>query len=100
MGQTRRYARSLPLARMRPRVALASTRFCLAAERRAYVVYQPESGPFWVDLGPLQATYRGEWLRPLDESVARFTLRGVRGRASFRPPFAGPAVLVLRRIGR
>jgi hypothetical protein len=100
MGQTRRYAQRLPLAQMRPRIALASTRFCLAAERRAYLVYQPESGASWLDLGRIPVTYRGEWLRSPDEDVARFTLQRAKGRVSFRPPFAGPAVLVLRRIER
>jgi Family of unknown function (DUF6298) len=100
MGQTRRFANSLPLARMHPRVALSSTRFCLAAERRAYVVYQPHTGSFWVDLGSAPTTYRGEWVRPTDGAVTHFTLRRARGRVTMRAPFAGPAVVVLRRAVR
>jgi hypothetical protein len=99
MGQTRRYALRLDLARMRPRDDLGSTDFSLASLGSQYLVYLPKGGAFWVPLGR-RATYRGEWFRPSDGRLTRFTLRRAGGRFSFRPPFPGPAVLVLQRSRR
>jgi hypothetical protein len=99
MGQTRRYALRLDLAHMRPRDDLGSTDFSLASVRSQFLVYLPNGGPFWIPLGR-RATYHGEWFRVSDGHVAHFTLRRAAGRVSFRPPFGGPAVFVLRRSGR
>ena len=100
MGQTRRYARQLDLARMRPRDDLGSTRFSLVSPDSHFLVYLPRGGAFWLPLRRSPATYRGEWFRPRDGHIVRFVLRRASGRVSFRPPYSEPAVLVLRRTGR
>lgn len=98
MGQTLRWSKRIDLAASRPRGHLASTGYALSAGRRQYLVYQPKSRRFRVDLRKAQGRYRVEWFRP---AVNRSKLgKPVRGGAwrRFSPPFKGPAVLFLRRM--
>jgi hypothetical protein len=97
LGQTRRYANRIDLAHMRPRVDLASTRYALAAPGREYLVYQPDGGPFTVDLGGSRASYRVEWFDPGQDRVHDGGLRSAVGLVAFTPPFEGQAVLYLSR---
>jgi hypothetical protein len=97
MGQTRRYARRIDLQHAKPRLDVASTRYALVRPGREYLVLQPGSGRFWVELGPSRATWSGEWLDPDSGRVARFQSRRAAGRSWFRPPWSGSAVLLLRR---
>jgi hypothetical protein len=100
LGQTRRYARRVGLRLVRPRPALASTHYALVAPGRRYLLYQPRSGPFSVDLRGTTRRFAVEWFRPETETAWRTTtVRGGRVRV-FRPPFAGPAVLFLRALPR
>jgi hypothetical protein len=97
LGQTRRYANRIDLAHMPPRGTLASTRYALAAPGREYLVYQPDSGPFSVDLGATAASYRVEWFDPgRDRVVLGEDVIGGRV-VGFTPPFEGQAVLYLER---
>ena len=50
MGDTRRFAERVDLAAMTPRDELSTTRYCLAEPGKAYLVYQPKSGAFTVQL--------------------------------------------------
>lgn len=95
MGATRRLALTLPLARMRPRFDLSSTGYCLAAPGSAYVVYQPRSGPFRLDVGRAKR-FAVEWRRPLGGRAVRVAPTRLGGRVTFRTPWNGPAVLVVR----
>ncbi len=98
MGQTRRFAGRIDLAGSRPVPALSSTRYVLAVGRRQVLVYQPGSGPFRVDLRGSARRYSVEWFR-LATGVTRRTATVRAGTVrTFRPPFAGPAVLLLRRL--
>jgi hypothetical protein len=100
LGQTRRYARRVGLGIVRPRPAFASTRYALVAPGRRYLVYQPGSGRFRVDLRGTTRRFAVEWFRPeTDTSQRTASVRGGRVRL-FRPPFAGPAVLFLHALGR
>lgn len=98
LGQTRRFAERVDLARMRPRLDLASTRYTLASHGREYLVYQPEDGPFTVDLRSTAASYSVEWFDPGRDRTARAD--EVRGGevVTFKPPFRGQAVLYLKRV--
>lgn len=99
MGYTRTYANKMNLAAMAPRTDLASTSYCLANPGSEYLVYQPGSGAFTVNLtaGP----YSYEWFNPGSGSVAStgsFTTQGEN--KSFSPPFSGDAILYVKRSTR
>jgi hypothetical protein len=85
---------------MRPLVDLASTRYVLAAPGREYLVYQPDGGPFTVDLGAKRASYRVEWFNPGLDRVLRADFVSGGGVVTFTPPFQGQAVLYLERRSR
>jgi hypothetical protein len=95
MGHTRHYAMRMNLAASRPRPDLASTRFCLAVPGSEYLVYQPGSGAFTVDLRAAPRPLRVEWFQP---STGRRWFGRVQG-GGFRtmtPPVGAAVVLYLR----
>lgn len=99
MGQTRRYTKRIDLAAARPRGDLASTRYCLAVPGREYLVYQPEQGAFTVDLRGASGRFTVEWFAPAtDTTSSGVSVAGGRT-LTFVPPFAGQAVLYIRRAG-
>jgi hypothetical protein len=61
MGDTRRYAERVDLARMTPRNDLASSGFCLADPGRAYLVYVPGEAAVTVDLRDASGPLSAEW---------------------------------------
>jgi uncharacterized protein DUF6298/collagenase-like protein with putative collagen-binding domain len=97
MGRTRSYAMRIDLASMAPRGDLCSTGYCLVNPGREYLVYQPTSGQFSVDLraGPGQRL-TAEWMDPASGKVASAPEVAGGAVAAFTPPFRGPAVLYLR----
>ena len=95
MGSTLTYANRMNLAAMTPQPTLSSTQYCLSNPGAEYLVYQPSTGPFTLDLQA--ATYQYEWLNPSTNSIALSgTLTVTGGKHSFSPPFGGDAVLYLR----
>jgi Family of unknown function (DUF6298) len=95
MGNTRRYATRITLARMTPRGDLCSTRYCLVWPGREYLVYQPGEGPFSVALAPGRFTV--EWMHPVSGRITQVDPVDGGGPTRLRPPFAGAAVAYLRR---
>jgi Putative collagen-binding domain of a collagenase len=95
MGHTRAYAEKMNLAAMAPQGDLASTTYALANPGVEYLVYQPGSGAFTVELQP--GTYTYEWFDPSAGSVGPTGSVTARGAQSFTPPFDGEAVLYLKR---
>lgn len=92
MGQTLTYAKKMDLAAMTPQPGLSSTGYCLAQQGVTYLVYQPGSGAFTVNLA--QGSYVAEWLNPASGAVsAAGSITASGGSQSFTPPFSGPAVL-------
>jgi Family of unknown function (DUF6298) len=97
LGQTRRYAERIDLARARPSVTFASTGYALASPGREYLVYQPDDGPFSVDLRATRASYAVEWFDPgRDRTSGGGTVAGGAVH-TFTPPVQGQAVLYLKR---
>lgn len=95
LGNARHYANRMNLADSRPLPQVCSTRFCLAAPGREYLVYQPGSGAVWVDLSAARQPLRVEWFDPdTGKRYLRGRLRGG-GRRQLVPPFGGAAVLYL-----
>lgn len=94
MGEARAYADRMDLAAMTPRNSLSSTAYCLADPGSEYLVYQPGTGAFDVDLQT--GTYSYEWFNTVSgkiEGSGGVTASG--GNRSFTPPFGNPAVLYL-----
>ncbi|MBN1675279.1 MAG: hypothetical protein JXR37_29835 [Kiritimatiellae bacterium] len=84
------------LAAMTPSTTVSSTGYALCNPGTDYLVYQPDSGAFEVQLEA--GHYSVEWLEPDAGSVADGGKIAVeRGARSFRAPFPGHAVLHLSR---
>jgi Family of unknown function (DUF6298)/Protein of unknown function (DUF4038)/Putative collagen-binding domain of a collagenase len=99
MGHTLKYAKRMNLAAMVPSTSLCSTTYCLVNPSNEYLIYQPNSGSFTVNIQ--SATYAYEWFNPATGSVAGTgSIEASSGNRSFTPPFSGPAVLYLRKWGR
>jgi hypothetical protein len=96
MGHTLDYARRMDLINTVPRGDLASTAYCLANPGMEYLVYQPGSGPFTVNLSGVAGSFTAEWFNAAQGKA--FKGAGVSGGAvrTFTPPFSDPAVLYLR----
>jgi hypothetical protein len=97
MGQTRLLAGRLDLAPMTPHGDLASTGYCLADAGKAYVVYLPAGGTVTVDLTAAVGKLAAEWIRPGGGREQRGAAVAGGAKRTLRAPFAGDAVLYLRR---
>lgn len=62
LGKIRDYAERMDLKTAAPSNHLSTTTYCLATPGREYLVYQPDSGPFSLDLPA--GTYDAEWHWP------------------------------------
>jgi hypothetical protein len=98
MGYTRDYALRMNLAKMTPRTDVSSTRYALANMGNEYLIYQPGSGAFTVNLGRTSRTYQVEWLNPATGAKTAGRAVTGRGNVSFSAPFNGQAVLYLKRL--
>ena len=98
MGDTRRYAERMDLLAMQPRGEQASTGYALASPGQEYLILQPDdAAPFTVSLEP--GAYTVEWFSVSAREPGKESNRSVEpgAVAAFTPPFAGPAVLYLKR---
>lgn len=64
MGDTRRFAERMDLARSTPRPDLASSRYCLANPGEEYLVYLPEGGSLTLNLCGATGMFEVEWFLP------------------------------------
>jgi len=97
MGRTRVLAERMNLAATAPHGELASTGFCLAAPGQDYLVYLPASGEVTVDLSAARGELAVEWMDAVAGTVTRADAVAGGGRRTLKSPFAGDAVLYLRR---
>jgi hypothetical protein len=101
LGYILRYSRKLDLAKVTPRSALCSTKFCLAqtpSTGAEYLVYVPAGGPFTVDLSAMSQsrTLAVEWFNPATgQTTSQAPIAAGSSAQSFQPPFSGDAVLYL-----
>jgi hypothetical protein len=95
MGQTRRLAERLNLAKLVPHPELASTRYCLANPGEEYVVYLPEGGEASVNLSTAPGRFTVEWIHAADGTSRPADAVAGGSQRSFRAPFSGDAVLYL-----
>ena len=97
MGDTRTYADKINLATAQPHGSLSSTGYALANPGLEYIVYQPNSGSFTVNMNAGNYTY--EWFNPASGSVAGTgAITASAGNTTFTPPFSGDAVLYLKSV--
>ena len=98
MGDTRRYAERMNLAKMTPHAEICSSRYCLANPGEEYLVYLPEGGHVTLDLCAVNGKFSVEWFFPqLGRAIpgGRPLLGG--DFAVTTAPFTGDAVLYLER---
>jgi len=94
MGYTRSYADRMDLGKVRPQNSLASTRYCLADPGMEYLVYQPNSSGFSLEMAA--GEYKYEWFNPATGKVMESgTMTVNNGSEWFTPPFNGDAVLFI-----
>ena len=73
LGYTIKYANKIKdLAAMEPSASISSTSYCLCNVGNEYLVYQPGTEPFTVDM--TSGTYHREWFDPDDASVSIDTM--------------------------
>ena len=97
IGAVVTYANNLfsDLSKMVPRDNLSSTQYALANPGSEYLIVQPASGPFTVEMRA--GTYSYEWFDPTSASTAETGIVTVQaGNNAFTPPFSGSAVLYLK----
>jgi hypothetical protein len=95
MRDTAAYARKINLAAMTPQSSLCSTGYCLVNSGSEYLVYQPGTGAFTVNL--LAGKYGYEWFNPTSGViVSTGSITVASGNQSFTEPFNSDAVLYLK----
>ncbi len=99
MGDTRRYARRMNLAAMRPQYDVCSTAYCLARHGFEYLAYQPTSGPITVDLSNTRRKFSVEWFDPVRRATSGGATVSGGAPRTLTPPFPGQAVLYLEAAG-
>ncbi len=93
---TKEYADRMDLTVMEPSISLSSTEYCLAHRGSEYIIYQPESGSFKIDLSDVETELRVEWFNPVTgEVVIDGVIKGGSRDQVFTPLF-DPSVLYLK----
>ena len=99
MGHTLHYARIMDLAAMVPQNELTSTGYCLANPGTEYLIYQPESGSFTINLEAFTGRiFSLEWFSPQTGKATSGASINGGSTVALNPPFGGTAVLYLKAI--
>jgi hypothetical protein len=96
LGNTRRFAERINLARMSPHNELASTKYCLASLGAEYLVYVPAGGSVTVDLSVTKQKLIVEWFDPTRETTIAANPTPGGAKREFKAPFQGAAVVYLK----
>ena len=95
MAHTRSYSSRTNFATLTPQNELSTTNYCLANLGKEYLVYQPGSGEFSVNLAA--GNYATEWFNSTKGVIAaKGSIHSSGGKQSFSPPFAGPYVFYVK----
>lgn len=97
LGQARRFAERMDLAKAVPSVEIASSGYCLAVPGKQYLVYLPEGGSVTVDLGAAAGQLAVEWFEPAAAATHPAGPVAGGGKVTLEAPFPGEAVLYLWR---
>jgi len=90
----------MDLIHMDPCETVTSTRYCLAHRHgKEYLIYQPDSGPFTIDLSENKNNFSVNWFSPAlgEEMIQKETLVGGR-QCRLVSPWDGDAVAYLQVI--
>lgn len=98
LGYTLRYANRMNFTEMKPRNALASTKYCLANPGAEYLVYLPSGGTVTVDLSAAKGAVSVEWFDPSNDTTETAGKTAGGGKREFTSPFKGDAVLYLKGV--
>ena len=82
---------------MLPHSELSSSHYCLAQPGHAYIVYVPGGGDVEADLSAVQGPLAVEWIRAVEGNSEPADDVTGGGKREFRLPFAGDAVLFVRK---
>jgi hypothetical protein len=99
MAQTWAYAQKIHLLSDTPNGGLASTGYALANPGQEYLVYQPGSGAFTVNLAGGSGTFAVEWFDPATGTTTAGLPVSSGATTTFTPPWSGAAVLYLAAAG-
>ena len=100
LGYTLAFANKMSLAAMVPENELSSTGYCLAIPGCEYLVYQPDSDPFTVNLEAFAVkSFSVEWFAPATGATTLGAAASGGSNVTLHPPFRGSAVAYLREIG-
>lgn len=95
MGVTRKVAERVDLASMLPLPDLASSRYCLAAPGRQYVVFVPGGGEVTVNLSDAKGKFKVEWVHPVEGTSQDGGIVEGGAQRNLKAPFGGDATLLL-----
>jgi len=99
MGDTRRYAEKMNLAKMVPHPELVSSRYCLADPGEAYLVYLPEGGNLTLNMCETAGEFTAEWFLPqVNRTFPGASPLSGGDYVVTAAPFTGDAVLYLKKI--
>ena len=91
------YAEKMNLSRVKPCSSLSTTSYSLADPGCEYLVYQPDSESFSVDLSDSHGILELEWFNPVTgDKVRNGTIAG--GKESIFTSDFSPAVLYIRAV--
>ena len=97
LKQILRVAKGLSLEKMLPDRTISSTKYALVSPREEYLIYQPASGQFRLNLIGARGPFTVEWIHPVTGEVTKgASFRG--GCAiDFTPPYEGEVLLHLKK---
>lgn len=97
LGRAAFWAKRIDLTAMVPAGWASSTGYCLADPGREYLIYQPESGSFKVNLYGADATFVVEWYRIETDEIIEGRPFSCGMAIDFTPPCPGEVLLHLKR---
>lgn len=96
MKRAAEWAERINLTEMTPCEWVSSTKYCLAKPGEEYLIYQPESGGFKVNLYGADQTFEVEWYRPLTDETIPGKPFCCPSAVDFTPPCDGEVLLHLK----
>ena len=96
LGRAAEWAERIDLTHMTPCEWVSSTKYCLADPGKEYLIYQPESGSFKVNLYGADKTFEVEWYRPLTGEIIEGRSFCCPSAVDFTPPCDGEVLLHLK----
>ena len=98
LGRASFWAKRIHLTDMPPAGWVSSTGYCLADPGKEYLIYQPESGSFKVNLYGADVTFGVEWYRIETDEIIEGRPFSCGMAIDFTPPCPGEVLLHLTRI--